>query len=340
MRGASVVEPCGRCDGSHSQEHCPHFKQARGSHADQQPMPKSMQPRPGPTHAPLRVRGRLVGMPGDNSCLFHSVKHGLKKLGRTVLPTERFRASLTVWMMARPTLRIGTAELGEWVRWETGGRVPFSDYCRQMGQPRGQWGGAPEIASMATKEKVNIWVWEPSVGAPLGHFQRHHIFEGGDGPVRIDVCRVNRSHYEYLEINEAELNAQLLSISQAASLGGGGRRAPSRALGARSTAGQPARLCSPSARLPHPVARFLTPPLSLAGPSTPPRGAADADAECPPTLPPPATVPPPIRTDCHFAPSPLHAPPADRRCAGDWRQVHVRRFHVLAELGRREVSEV
>jgi len=133
-------------------------------------------------------------MPGDNSCLFHSVKHGLKKLGRTVLPTERFRASLTVWMMARPTLRIGTASLGEWVRWETGGRVPFSDYCRQMGQPRGQWGGA--IASMVTKEKVNIWVWEPSVGAPLGHFQRHHIFEGGDGPVRIDVCRVNRSHYE------------------------------------------------------------------------------------------------------------------------------------------------
>ena len=178
-------------------------------------------------------------MPGDNSCLFHTVCHGLKKLGRALLPCEMFRAAVTVWMMAHPTTRIGTAELGEWVRWETGGRVRFADYCTQMGKPRGQWGGTPEIASMATKEEVNIWVWTPCERR-AGYFVRGAIFEGGDGSARIDICRVRMSHYEYLEIDDAVLNAQLLSTSQAASLGAG-RRAPSRVpLSARSTAGQPA----------------------------------------------------------------------------------------------------
>ena len=232
-------------------------------------------------------------MPGDNSCLFHTVRHGLKKLGRAMLPCEMFRAAVTVWMMAHPTTRIGTSELAEWVRWEVMGRVRFPDYCTQMGKPRGQWGGTPEIASMATKEEVNIWVWTPCEHR-AGYFVRGAIFEGGDGSARIDICRVRMSHYEYLEIDDAVLNAQLLSTSQAASLG--------------------------------------------AGPSTPARGAADADAECPPTVPPPATVPPPLCTTRHFAPSPPHAPPAVRRCAGDCHQVHVRRFHGLAELERRELG--
>eukprot|EP00964_Phaeocystis_antarctica_P062616 scaffold37536_cov34-Phaeocystis_antarctica.AAC.1 len=61
LAGASVVEPCARCDQAHAQKDCPHFKQARGRHADQQPMPKSMQPKPGRTPAPLRVPGREAG---------------------------------------------------------------------------------------------------------------------------------------------------------------------------------------------------------------------------------------------------------------------------------------
>ena len=148
-----------------------------------------------------------MSMPGDNSCLFHTVLYGLKKLGRVVLPCELFRAAVTGWMMAHQTTRIGTAELGEWVRWETGGRVQFADYCHQMGKPRGQWGGAPEIASMATKEKVSICVWTPCK-LRAGYFVRGAIFEGGDGSARIDVCHVRMSHYEYLEIDDAVFNAE------------------------------------------------------------------------------------------------------------------------------------
>ena len=111
-------------------------------------------------------------MPGDNSCLFHAVRHGLMKLGRrAVLPTEMFRAAVAGWMKGQSTLQVGTAKLHVWVRWETGGRLSFGSYCDQMAKPKGQWGGAPEIASMARMQKVDMWVWAPCDEKP-GFFVR------------------------------------------------------------------------------------------------------------------------------------------------------------------------
>ena len=98
--------------------------------------------------------------------------------------------------------KVGTAKLHVWVQWETGGRLPFGIYCDRMAKPKGQWGGAPEIASMARKEKVDMWVWAPC-DVEEGFFVRQHIFKGG--PERIDICRVESLHYEYLEIIEGEL---------------------------------------------------------------------------------------------------------------------------------------
>ena len=152
-------------------------------------------------------------MPGDNSCLFHSVRHGLMKLGRpAVLPTEMIRAAVATWMKCQSMLQIGNAKLHVWVQWETGGRLPFGIYCDRMAKPKGQWGGAPEIASMARKEKVDMWVWAPC-DVEEGFFVRQHIFKGG--PERIDICRVESLHYEYLEIIEGELDTQLRSNSGA-----------------------------------------------------------------------------------------------------------------------------
>ncbi|CAK0803154.1 unnamed protein product [Prorocentrum cordatum] len=80
---------CDKCDGAHETERCPHFKCARDQHPDDawqqysgappdraQASRQCGAPRALPRHAASVVR-----MPGDGSCLFHSVAFGLRAAG-------------------------------------------------------------------------------------------------------------------------------------------------------------------------------------------------------------------------------------------------------------------
>ena len=151
---------CDRCDGPHSTWLCPYFKKCRSSHSDAQPMPQSERPSAGPPLALMRCSGRLHEVEADNHCLYHSVGLGKDHLGRAGPRGVAMRRCLARWMQGRGEHRFGSAQLVDWVKWETGNRMQYEQYCEMMAVST-QWGGAPEIAATALKEQVSVWVWVP-----------------------------------------------------------------------------------------------------------------------------------------------------------------------------------
>ena len=144
-------------------------------------MPLSERPRAGPTLPPLRCRGKLHKQPGDGHCLYHSIKHGLRRIGRSVRSAVAYRVELAVWMRPRGGTIVGSDKLEDWVRWETGGRHSYDGYLSRMQSACASqvstefWGGSPEIAGTVEKEAVAIWLWVPCGG---DMFERQHIFCG------------------------------------------------------------------------------------------------------------------------------------------------------------------
>jgi len=66
------------------------------------------------------------------------------------------------------------------------------------------WGGACELAGAVQKESVAIWVWVPR---GRGMFERQHIFCGRvEAAPKFHVCRSSGVHYDYLELQDAELH--------------------------------------------------------------------------------------------------------------------------------------
>ena len=187
--GAGFVSKCDKCDGAHATAACPHFRKSRDAHPDAQRRAGGGLGGLG-GGVPLRLRrGRIVGQPGDGSCLFHSLRFGLAKGGGGGhLPTTQgLRRELAQWVAQNAQRRIAETPLAMWVKWDSGqtaqscadpGSHPSSlalalalartltltlpstltSYAARMA--RGGWGGGIEMAACAHLKHVNVWVYE------------------------------------------------------------------------------------------------------------------------------------------------------------------------------------
>lgn len=153
-----------------------------------------------PTHLGTKGRNfvlkgaRMVRQPGDGSCLFHSLCHGLN--GRQDrIKAKTLRKDIAGFVKEHPRLRIAGDTLEEWVRWDT--RMSCTTYARRMAV--GGWGGGIEMAAFARLKRVNVHVYEPG---KAGHFQRISCFNfprDAKKKKTIHVLYQGRMHYDALQ---------------------------------------------------------------------------------------------------------------------------------------------
>jgi hypothetical protein len=142
---------CDRCDGDHDTDSCPCYPNARDAHPD------ATRRRPidmGGSGGNLLVRsGRVIRQPGDGSCLFHSLAHGL---GSRCGGATQLRVDLAEWVARNGDVRIADTPLSDWVQWDSG-ESPGA-YARRLS--RSGWGGGIELAACARLKRVNVHVYE------------------------------------------------------------------------------------------------------------------------------------------------------------------------------------
>ena len=201
--------PCDKCDGPHPTSKCPHFKKSRDKHKDAWDGYGSEggngkgcgggkdSPSPPPT-----LRGaRVVRQPGDGSCLFHSLAHGLRGKSTPVAcgSADAVRDAVAGFIEAQPEAEIGGTPLREWIRWESGGDVRA--YCKRM-RGDGEWGGAIEIAvfSRLVGASVHVFERDPKAGADTFRLMSAFDHAGGAGrTIEVRVLYSGRVHYDALE---------------------------------------------------------------------------------------------------------------------------------------------
>lgn len=129
--------------------------------------------------------------PGDGSCLFHSLSHGLRD-GSTATGLRR---QIATFIAVNPNLEIADSPLKEWVLWDSGTNV--SAYCRRMTTGT-VWGGGIEMAACSRLKKVNVYVYQ-QIGSG---FKRISSFVFGPSPGQVKVVRVlygGGVHYDALD---------------------------------------------------------------------------------------------------------------------------------------------
>ena len=106
-RARRTVRRCSRCDGRHEDADCPHFRGARGAHADARPLPEAERPLPGVVEAPVRWQGTRIAQPRDGSCLFHALIASValvgSKLASGISTAASLRRVLLKWLETHST---------------------------------------------------------------------------------------------------------------------------------------------------------------------------------------------------------------------------------------------
>eukprot|EP00928_Gymnodinium_smaydae_P024667 TRINITY_DN19895_c0_g1_i1.p1 TRINITY_DN19895_c0_g1~~TRINITY_DN19895_c0_g1_i1.p1 ORF type:complete len:539 (+),score=51.43 TRINITY_DN19895_c0_g1_i1:94-1710(+) len=188
---------CDKCDGPHPTDSCPHFKKKREDHKDAWAnYGKNHPANLGGSGGNFVLRGaRVVRQPGDGSCLFHSLCHGLNKIGERSHATQ-LRHDIARFIQRYPKLEIAGDTLEEWVNWDANTSV--TNYAQRMAAGRA-WGGGIEIAACALLKKTNIHVYENR----NGEFKRiscfnsphptnrlvHILYQGGVHYDALALCR-------------------------------------------------------------------------------------------------------------------------------------------------------
>eukprot|EP00439_Symbiodinium_sp_Y106_P006087 s4557_g1.t1 len=188
--------PCDKCDGPHATDDCPHFKKPRDEHKDayenyqkgsvegveeaaeeaaSEKLPKSV---------------RVLPQPGDGSCLFHSLSHGLKKgpLGASAL-----RAEIADYIAAHPQEEVAGNPIADWVLWDSG-KDPKA-YALSM-REGSRWGGAMEIALCAKLHRIRVDIFERR----SDHFLRIASFGEAEEFEPVRLLYGGRVHYDALEV--------------------------------------------------------------------------------------------------------------------------------------------
>jgi hypothetical protein len=232
--------PCDKCDGPHDETVCPYFKgKARESHNDALDMYEKKKRSKNKGAAAGGDKKKKSGeggdsdgddddgepvvlsanqasvakQPGDGSCLFHSLSHGLRRCGAG--PASQHAGTLRIeledWIEAHAEASMGGTKLSDWVLWDSGTRVkPYTQRMRESND----WGGALEIAVCARLRDVEIHVYEQSRGnrnfTRISRFrpdadrnaasaQPRHNMKGHQRKV-VSVLYGGRCHYDGLEV--------------------------------------------------------------------------------------------------------------------------------------------
>jgi len=179
---------CGKCDGPHLTDDCPHFKKPREKHKDAWTMMGQAGKAAGSVDdVPVIRTAKVVPQPGDGSCLFHSLSYGLK--GRS--HGRELRREICDFIETNPDLQVGDNALKEWISYDGGGSV--QSYTSQMAS--GRWGGGIEMAAFAKMKRANVHVYEKAQG---GGFQRISNFECPGAQKTVSVLYQGRAHYDAL----------------------------------------------------------------------------------------------------------------------------------------------
>ena len=188
---------CDKCDGPHATEDCPFFKGDRDDHPDA----RNRAPHEGlgsdGGRAVLR-QARVVRQPGDGSCLFHSLAHGLRDARVADYDHRRLRQALMDWLARHEDLKIADTPVRDWVLWDANQAVPA-----YVGRMRiGGWGGGIEMAACARKFRVDVHVYERSPAGARHPFKRISRFDAPARPPRgrVDVLYCGGVHYDGLVV--------------------------------------------------------------------------------------------------------------------------------------------
>jgi len=188
---ATTVKTCDKCDGPHPTEECPHFKQAREEHKDawvnygKEGTCLGM----GSDGGNFELQNaRVVGQPGDGSCLFHSLCYGLGNINARTL-----RKELAKFIDDNPDFEIAGDTLEEWIRWDT--NTSCEAYADRMANSN-SWGGGVEMAVCSHIMRVNVHVYEQKKKA--GSFKRISCFNSPTARKTIHVLYQGRMHFDAL----------------------------------------------------------------------------------------------------------------------------------------------
>ena len=135
-------------------------------------------------------------VPGDGSCLFHSLCHGLQGSNRcnsSRLSAHSLRREIAQFIRANPDLEIAGDPLKDWVQWDSGKSV--AQYARSMAS--GGWGGGIEMAAFSRLKRVNVHVYER---VPRGSaFKRISCFDSSHAKGKtVHVLYCGGIHYDAL----------------------------------------------------------------------------------------------------------------------------------------------
>lgn len=183
--------PCDKCDGPHDTDACPHFKKQRDKHKDAHDRyGKKGQAEAGDEKPVILKNARVLPQPGDGSCLFHSLSHGLRATNAAQL-----RAEIADFIAANPTVEVADNPIKDWVLWDSG--MDTAAYAKSM-RSGSRWGGAVELAVCAKVRRVRVDVYERCAGG----FARISSFEGGgSGNERaVSLLYGGRVHYDALQV--------------------------------------------------------------------------------------------------------------------------------------------
>jgi hypothetical protein len=140
---------------------------------------------------------RVVRQPGDGSCLFHSLAHGLTP---AQISASGLRREIAGFVQSNPSLQIAGDTLEEWVRWDANASV--AEYAKRMAMSG--WGGGIEMAACSLLKNVNVHVYESlcrssrSLGAEGSGFKRISCFDCPNATKTIHVLYQGGVHYDAL----------------------------------------------------------------------------------------------------------------------------------------------
>jgi len=231
--------PCDKCDGPHDETVCPHFKgRSRDTHTDALDMYEKKAKKRHNREAVAGQRkdddaanesddddddddenlvltsseAKVVAQPGDGSCLFHSLSHGLRRIpgcgatkGGTVNASQ-LRSELEDYIASHSSEAISGTPIETWVMWDS--QASVAAYTARM-RTGNDWGGAIEIAVCARVCDVEVNVFERD--KRKGNFIRISRFlskssSGSKRSANFATVRVanilygGRCHYDAIEI--------------------------------------------------------------------------------------------------------------------------------------------
>lgn len=129
----------------------------------------------------------VVPQPGNGSCLFHSLSHGLGQGNASSL-----RREICSYIANHPDVKIADAPLKSWIKHDSG--CDTKSYASNM-KSDSCWGGGIEMGAFAKMKCVNVHVYEK---CPKG-FQRTSTFDVPKAQKTINVLYQRGTHYDALE---------------------------------------------------------------------------------------------------------------------------------------------